>query len=647
MQTLRTIFQLRSVYVVSRVYWVFVCFFTAFRLLLFFSVPSRLTGLPFGDTLYAFFMGLRFDTVIAGYLLALPFLLLSVGIFIARLERILLKVAFIFLFLGGFITLWGGAADIPFFNQFFTRLNTTALEWMDTPLFVVSMIFQEWRYAIYFILFCGAMAFYFFLLRKIMRRTQSLPQVEKHYRLKTVVTIVCVCLIFLGIRGRVDEKSPIRVGTAYFSNNAFLNQLGLNPTFTFIRSALDAREEKNKSIQLMDNQKALRLVQRYLHIDAPREDIPLARAVKPIGAENRMNVVVILMEGMSAFRLQHYNKTENHTPFLDSMTKRGLFFENTFTSGIHTFNGVFSTLFSFPAIYRQHPMKESAIFRYNGIGDTLKRAGYSTSYFTTHDGQFDNIEGFLRANGFEHIITKADYPSDKIKTTLGVPDDYMFEFAMPILRARAAEKKPFFAAFLTASNHGPYYLPDYFTPRAKNIDDQMIEYSDWSLQKFFTLAQSEAWYKNTLFVLIADHGASIGPTFDMPLGYTQAPLIFYKEGIEPQTITKIAGQIDIYPTIMGFLNIAYTNNTMGIDLRKEEREFILFNGDDKYGVANTRWLYYGHKDGRANLYDYKRGNQNVLNKNSAMALAMKTYAEAHLQTFQYLIQHPKMLYRKF
>ncbi|HRP69505.1 MAG TPA: sulfatase-like hydrolase/transferase [Turneriella sp.] len=609
-------------------------------------MPSRLHDLSWGDVFYAFFMGLRFDTVVSGYLLALPFLLLSIGIFITRIERLFLKTAFIFIFLGGFIALWGGAADIPFFNQFFTRLNITAIEWMDTPLFVVSMIFQEWRYAIYVGLFFILMVVFFIVGRSTYRRAAHLPHIEGNYALKTAATFVCVFLIFLGIRGRVDEKSPIRVGTAYFSNNAFLNQLGLNPTFTFIRSALDAKEEKNKPIHLMDNQKALQLVQRYLHIDTPHKEIPLMRSIHTTGKENRINVVVVIMEGMSAFRLQHYNRTYNHTPFLDSMAKRGLFFENTFTSGIHTFNGVFSTLFSFPAIYRQHPMKESAIFRYNGIGDTLKLAGYSTSYFTTHDGQFDNIEGFLRANGFEHVITKANYPSDKIKTTLGVPDDYMFEFAIPLLRKRAAEKKPFFAAFLTASNHGPYYLPDYFTPRAKKIDDQMIEYSDWSLKKFFTLAQKESWYKNTLFVFIADHGASIGPTFDMPLGYNQTPLIFYKEGMNPQTITKIAGQIDIYPTIMGFLNIGYINNTMGIDLRKENRDFILFNGDDKYGVANTRWLYYGHKDGRANLYDYKRDGQDVLKKNPSTALVMKTYAEAHLQAFQYLLQNPQMLYSR-
>ena len=112
---------------------------------------------------------------------------------------------------------------------------------------------------------------------------------------------------------------------------------------------------------------------------------------------------------------------KNLTPFLDSISHAGYYFENIYTAGIHTFNGVFSTLFSFPAIYRQNPMKESTMFRYNGIGNTLRKNGYSTTYFTTHDGQFDNIEGFLRANDFENIITLADYPSEKAKTTLGVP----------------------------------------------------------------------------------------------------------------------------------------------------------------------------------------------------------------------------------
>ncbi len=194
------------------------------------------------------------------------------------------------------------------------------------------------------------------------------------------------------------------------------------------------------------------------------------------------------MESMSAAKMERHGNTKHLTPFLDSLSHNSYYFENIYTAGIHTFNGVFSTLFSFPAIYRQNPMKESTMFKYNGIGHTLRKNGYSTTYFTTHDGQFDNIEGFLRANDFENIITLADYPSEEAKTTLGVPDDFMFEFSMPVIDKLYKENKPFFVAFMTASDHGPYYLPDYFKPKNQNIKDQMVEYADWSLRKLVSLA---------------------------------------------------------------------------------------------------------------------------------------------------------------
>ena len=124
------------------------------------------------------------------------------------------------------------------------------------------------------------------------------------------------------------------------------------------------------------------------------------------------------------------------------------------------------------------------IRKYDGIAGTLLNNGYTSTYFTTHDSQFDNVEGFLRANDFQNIISQSNYPYSEIKTTLGVPDDYMFSFSIPIINKLANNKQPFFVTFMTASDHGPYYIPDYFKPKTKNIKTQIVEYADWSLKEF-------------------------------------------------------------------------------------------------------------------------------------------------------------------
>ena len=119
---------------------------------------------------------------------------------------------------------------------------------------------------------------------------------------------------------------------------------------------------------------------------------------------------------MAAAKMKRHGNKNNLTPFLDSLSHQSLYFENIYTSGKHTFSGIFSTLFGFPTIFRQHPMK--SIKHYNGISTILHHYGYTTTYFTTHDGQFDNVEGFLHANDFENIISQSQYPNNKIVTTL-------------------------------------------------------------------------------------------------------------------------------------------------------------------------------------------------------------------------------------
>lgn len=286
------------------------------------------------------------------------------------------------------------------------------------------------------------------------------------------------------------------------------------------------------------------------------------------------------MESMSAAKMKRHGNDDNLTPFLDSISNEGYYSENAYTSGIHTFNGIFSTLFSFPAIFRQHPMKESSMYKYHGIASVLKEYNYSTIYFTTHDGQFDNIEGFLTANDFDKVISKNYYPSGSSKTTLTlrVPDDAMFEYSIPILNDIHRQNKSFFAAFMTASDHRPYFIPVYFKPKNKELKKQIVEYADYSIEKFIKLASKEPWFSNTIFVFVADHGAPINVTYEISIDYLHTPLLFYAPEItrDKQTFSSFVSQIDIYPTIMGLLKLPYLNNTLGIDVLKNKRPYVFF-----------------------------------------------------------------------
>ena len=634
----------RAIRQLFQLYLIVLLIFFLFRFILFIAEIGRIdTSVDKMDILIAFLMGIRFDLVISGYILILPFFILTVLSFFKRTFPVVNEVLFYYVYIAFSIAFLICAIDIPYFKQFFSRFTITGFEWLGSPKFVFKMIIEEPRYWLIAIPFLFFVFVFYKAFRRIIsnsRETSPLPLIPK-----IGLYLLCLGLIFVGIRGRVEKKSPIRVGTAYFCNNPFLNQLGLNPNFTLFRSYLDSKEESNKTVELMNDSVAIANVQHYLNIQRPGKDFPLLRQrntgkVRP----HKYNVVLIIMESMSAAKMERGGNTNHLTPFLDSISHQGYYFSNAYTAGIHTFNGIFSSLFSMPALFRQHPMKESAILKYHGLFSTLKEKGYSTAYFTTHDGQFDNVEGFLKNNDCETVISQANYPESEIKTTLGVPDKYMFEYSMPIINKLSEKKKPFVAAFMTASDHGPYYVPDYFHPRSSELKKQATEFADYSLQKLIELSSKQKWFKNTLFVFVADHGAPIDNTYDIALDYNHAPLLFYAPNIikEPKTLDCMAGQIDIFPTIMGLLKQPYANNTLGIDLLSESRPYIFFNADDKYGVIDRDWLLIAKNDGSKKLYKYQsKDTHNYAPEHKELMEEMNKYAASNLQTFQYLILKKK------
>lgn len=619
-----------------KIYLLSLSVFSLFRLALYAVEHNRVGSASNIEIIQSFLIGLRFDIVIVSYIIILPFLFLSIYAAFGNVNKIIEKVSFYYIFTMFSIAFIVCSADIPYFSQFFSRFSCAAFAWLNTPGFVFKMIIQEPRYWGYTIIFVILNITFFLFLKKIFKSTNfSKSNLKLYFHLP--ITILITGLIFLGIRGRIDEKSPIRVGTAYFCNNSFLNQLGLNPNFTLINSYLELKKQKN--YHYMDDGLAVKNLQGYFNINTPSPSYPIGRSRNSIESRKHpYNVVVVIMEGMSAYHLNNKD-SETLVPFLDSISNVGYYFRNCYTAGIHTHNGIFSTLFSYPAIAGQHPMKSTSMKQYEGIASVLKKNDYSTIYFTTHDGQFDNVEGFLKNNQFETVISKKDYPSKAVKTTLGVPDDFMFEFSIPVLNNLYSKGKPFLSVFMTASNHGPFYLPDYFKPKSSEIKKQIVEYSDWSLKKFLNLSRNQPWFDSTLFVFIADHGAPIRTSYDISLDYLHTPLIIYAPSLIRKNIIidKMASQIDVFPTIMGLLDINYENLTMGIDLLNETRPFAFFNAHEKYGVIDEEWLLILNGEGKTKLYKYKSIDQtDYCNDNPLIVNQMKEYLYSHLQAYQYL-----------
>ncbi|WP_372473549.1 LTA synthase family protein [Capnocytophaga sp. ARDL2] len=608
--------------------------FFIFRLLLLFSNTEHWTGFS-SELLQAFVMGIRFDTVINGYILALPTLQRMILFVVGKNNQMIQK--FTYWYCAVFFTLayTVSAFDIPFFNQFFNRLDATAFQWIENPAFVVEMAvkdFRLWGYAIPFIVL---MIVFHVVLRKIFNQKIDFPSF--HWSVKSVIAVLILGGTFLGIRGRIEGKSPIRVGTAFFCNHAFYNKLGLNPNFTLLNSLTS---KKDFWIDLMTNKEAFVEVSKYM--DLPVSENFSVQTQLYAKAENfgKPNIVLVLMESMTTQNLKHHGNTQQLTPNLDALIEKSIYFENAYSAGIHTHNGIFSSLYSYPALWNKHALKQMESYPNNTIL-ALNKNGYSTIYFTTHDSQFDNVEGFLLLNDFQKVYSQKDYPTSEVKSNLGVVDDYLFSFSIEKMNELHKNNQPFFCTLMTASNHAPIIIPEHFSPKQKEIQLQAIEYSDWAIGQFLQEAEKQPWFDNTIFVFIGDHGNAWDTTYEMSLSYHSVPLIFYAPKLFTKSEIKsdFAQQIDVMPSILGLTSIDYTKQNMGIDLWKNTRPFAYFSANDKVGVINEEFYYIYKKDGSEALYKYRtKDTNNYLSDYPELAKEMNRYFRANYQLSKHSIQ---------
>ncbi len=627
--------------------------FTFLRILLFvvvFFYWGNISGLSFGLVLHAFLNGLRFDLVVLGYIFIVPFILFGISDFLKIKSKTLYNIITVYIITLVSISFLITCADIPYFLQYFTRLNTAAFAWIDDGTYMFRMIFQEFSFLIYFFLFLFLSVLSVFYIIKQKRKWFDTFKVTVSYnRIFGVISfIVILSLLLLGIRGRISFKSPIRTGTAYFCENPFLNQLGLNPVFTLASGYLKDMSDVGKKVHLMDPEKAKRMAAEFFGISNKNSvDFPFLRFEKYNDDTCRPNVVIVIMEGMSSFNLGSYGGPENITPNLKQLISQSYYFSNIYSAGIHTYNGIYSTLFSYPALYKQQPLEILQPKPHDGIANILKQKNYSAIYFTNHDSQFDNVEGFLRANGFDKIVSEDDYPGDWHRNANGIPDHKMFEFAINVLNKESQKGKPFLSVFMTSSNHKPCYLPENidFKPVSGNEDQQMIKYSDWSIGEFVKNAAKQDWFRNTIFVFVGDHGVNLGHTYDMPLSYHHTPLVIFSPLFTdaPKEFDCLGGQIDVAPTVLGLLNISYENNTMGVDMLKYKRPFIYFCADDKIGCLDKDYYLIIRDNGVQTLFFYKNlGTKNYMEVFPQKVDSMKNYTFSMMQSTQWLIDHNKL-----
>lgn len=602
-----------------------------------------------GFLIPAFVRGLWFDNVIGCYILLLP---LVVGILAALFDyygKILFR--FLTVFFSFFYTLVFliSAADIPYFGYFFKHINSSIFEWFEYAGTTAGMVLGEKSYyvAIAFFLLSLAVFIYFQLrLSRVFRLRCNLPETYSWRSGLSVALSGCVLLglCLFGIRGRTGYN-PIKVSAAYFCGNAFMNQLGVSPTFNLMTSIMDDMRPENKYFHVMDEEEAVRNVQRFLNRKGTPGISPLAvYRTNSTDSVNRKrpNVVLIMMESMSVKWMRRFGQKAVLTPFLDSLYKESLAFSNFYSAGIHTNHGLYATLYSFPAIMKRNLMKGTVIPKYSGLPTVLKENGYHNLFFMTHEGQYDNMNAFFRTNGFDRVFAQEDYPPEKVVNSFGVQDDFLYSYAIPVLTEQSKTGQPFFATILSISNHPPYVIPSYFQPKTGEAETQIVEYADWALRNFFEEARKQPWFENTIFVLEGDHGKMVGDAeCELPESYNHIPLMIYAPDTEPCEYDCYGGQIDVQATVLGLLGIDYMQNDFGVNLLKEKRPCMFYTADDMIAARDAKSLYiYNYETEQEFTYRIE-GDKLMPVPSDENFLFLKVYGFSMLQAAEYLVKHGK------
>ena len=627
-----------------------------FRLVLFISSYHQLTSEALSDktlSMLAFVHGVWFDNVIGCYILLLPLVVAVVCGVCNYYGKALFRFFTIFFSVFYGLVYLISASDIPYFAYFFKHINSSIFEWFGYAGTTAGMILGESAYylsiGLFLLFLAGFVVWLIYLARYFHHRSLTISTPFPYWKRGGAV-LIGACLIGLcifGIRGRTGYN-PIKVSAAYFCQDAFLNQLGVSPTFNLLTSVMDDMRPENKYLHLMDEQEAITKAQALLNRPGEANVSPLAVYRHPSMTDSvqrhRPNVVLIMMESMSCKFMKHFGQSETLTPFLDSLYTRSISFRNFYSAGIHTNHGLYATLYSFPAMMKRNLMKGSVIPRYSGLPTVLKENGYYNLFFMTHEGQYDNMNAFFRTNGYDEVFSQENYPADKVVNSFGVQDDFLYDYAIPVLNQRAATGQPFFATLLSISNHPPYVIPPFFHPKTSEPEMQIVEYADWALRQFFEEARKQPWFDNTIFVLEGDHGKLVGDAeCELPESYNHIPLMIYSSRIQPEEKTTFGGQVDIQPTILGLLNIDYLQNNFGVDLLKEERPCMFYTADNMVVGRNDTLLYlYNYETQQELTYHIGNGKLNAVPMDDSF-LPLKEYSFSMLQSAEFLVKHGKTL----
>lgn len=547
--------------------------------------------------------GLKFDLTAILYLNSLIVLLLIVP-FTFRFNVIYQRVVK-YLFIG--INSLGLAANVADFIYYrFTLRRTTVSVFnqfgneKNKALLFFEFVIDYWYAVLVWLILV-------FLLVKLYERITIVgPQLKNKwvFYFSGLAGMVLIVYLFIGgVRGGFRHSTrPITLSNAAeFATVPKDINIVLNTPFALLRTARTTVIEKVNYFNSADE-----LTKVFTPLRLPKDSTQFRYD----------NVVVIILESFSKEFIGTYNKElENGTykgyaPFMDSLIGKSRAYEYSFANGRKSIDAMPSVICSIPSIEVPYVLSHYSGNKVNSTASLLKEKGYYSAFFHGAPNGSMGFQAFANLCGFDDYYGKTEYDNDADYDGIwGIWDEKFMQFYANKMNTF---KQPFYTTLFSVSSHHPYNLPSGYGTKFKGgpgVIHKTIEYTDYSLKKFFETASAMPWFKNTLFVFTADHASAEihYPQYNSIWGYFSIPIFFYKPGEDWSSFKpEIIQQIDIMPTVLGYLNYDKPYVAYGRDIFQDQTEPFAFNYlDNNYQVFMNDYLLLFDGTKSLALYDFK------------------------------------------
>jgi len=371
------------------------------------------------------------------------------------------------------------------------------------------------------------------------------------------------------------------------------------------------------------------------------------------------NVVIIIIESFAREYIGSLNpgleggKYEGYTPFIDSLIKVSLTFDVSIANGKKSIDAIPSVLASVPSLETPYVISHYANNQINGLAELLKKKGYYSAFFHGAPNGSMGFDSFTKMAGFDDYFGLNQYPDKSdFDGIWGVWDEPFLNFFASKLNSF---KQPFLASIFTVSSHHPFKVPEKYTGKFKKGPAPILEvigYTDFALKNFFHEVSLSPWFKNTLFVITADHtNESVHKEFQNNFGAYCVPIIFFKPGSDLKGFKlRIAQQIDIMPTILSYLNFDEPYIAFGNDLLDDTYESYAFNTNGStYNLYMKDHILEMIDNKPVGLYNYKNDlflENNQIGKDPELESQMVDKLDAIIQTYNNRLIDNNMVIRK-